>query len=82
VCRDSEPGAREKVKEGTGSKEQASSASLETPYARVSVTFYMLSGLQHFQTFSVRGKGYIVAVAGPCGDAYGRHAAILLTRAV
>lgn len=45
----------------------------------------MLSGLQHFQTLSVRDKGYIVAVAGPCGgDAceLGRHAGILLARAV
>lgn len=44
----------------------------------------MLSGVQRFQALSVQDKGYIVAVAGPCGDAceLGRHAGILLSHAV
>lgn len=47
---------------------EASFASLESPYGRVSVAFYALPGLQHFQILSAQDKGYPVAVAGPCGD--------------
>lgn len=82
---DSGPGAREgeTVKEETGSKTEASLASLGTPSVRVSYILYALSGLQHFQTFSVQDEGSIVAVAGPCGAAWelGGRAGILLARA-
>lgn len=47
----------ETLKEETGSKKEGSFESLKTLYARISVTFYMLSELQHFQTFSRQDKG-------------------------
>lgn len=49
-----------------GAQMEASFASLENLYGRVSIAFYTLSGLQHFQILSAQYKGYTVAVAGPC----------------